>query len=148
MRSVTPGRSEAGRAEGRASGQRKAILSRVDGTAAVEFAILLPVFLTFLYGIVEFGRLMWTQTALQFAVEGAARCYAIDTTCTSASTTQNYASQQVFGLTVPSSAFLASNGAGTSCGGYEVQVSDYPFSFVVPNLFPWTITVNAQSCHP
>jgi Flp pilus assembly protein TadG len=128
--------------------QWPAILSRSDGTAAVEIAILMPVFLVFLFGIVEFGRLMWTQAALQFAVEAAARCYAIDTNCTSASATQDYASQQVFGLTVASSAFDASNGAGTSCGGYEVQVSDYPFSFIVPALFPWTITLNAQSCHP
>jgi Flp pilus assembly protein TadG len=128
--------------------QRPAILSRNDGVAAVEFAILLPVFLTLLFGIVEFGRLMWTHAALQFAVEAAARCYAIDTTCTSASAAQTYASQQIFGLTVASSAFLASNGAGTSCGGYQVQVSDYPFSFIVPALFPWTITLNAQSCHP
>jgi Flp pilus assembly protein TadG len=128
--------------------RRPAILSRSDGTAAVEFAILMPVFLTFLLGIVEFGRLMWTQAALQFAVEAAARCYAIDTTCTTASATQTYASQQIFGLTVASSAFLASQGAGTSCSGYEVQVSNYTFSLIVPRLFPWTITLNAQSCHP
>jgi Flp pilus assembly protein TadG len=128
--------------------QRPAILSRSDGTAAVELAILMPVFLVFLLGIVEFGRLMWTHASLQFAVEAAARCYAIDTSCTSASAAQTYASQQVIGMTVASSAFLASNGAGTSCGGYEVQVSDYPFSFIVPTLFPWTITLNAQSCHP
>jgi Flp pilus assembly protein TadG len=127
--------------------QRPIILSRSDGTAAVEFAILLPVFLMFLYGTVEFGRLMWTQAALQFAVEAAARCFAIGTTCPSASNAEAYASQQVFGLTVPSSAFQANNGAETSCGGYEVQASD-AFSFIVPNLFPWTITLNAQSCHP
>ena len=130
------------------SRQRPAILSRSDGTAAVELAILMPVFLVFLFGIVEFGRVMWTHAALQFAVEAAARCYALDTTCTSASAAQTYASQQAIGMTVASSAFLASNGAGTSCGGYQVQVSDYPFSFIVPALFPWTITLNAQSCHP
>jgi hypothetical protein len=133
---------------GRVPRQWPAILSRSDGTAAVELAILMPVFLLFLLGIVEFGRLMWTQAALQFAVEAAARCYAIDTACTSVGATEAYASQQVFGLTVDSSAFLARQGAGTSCGGYEVQVRDYSFSFIVPNLFPWTITLNAQSCHP
>jgi Flp pilus assembly protein TadG len=84
--------------------QRPAVLSRSDGTAAVELAILAPLLLVFLLGIVEFGRLMWTQAALQFAVEAAARCYTIDTTCTSVSATQAYASQQAFGLTVASSA--------------------------------------------
>jgi Flp pilus assembly protein TadG len=53
--------------------QRPTVLSRSDGTAAVELAILMPVFLAFLLGIVEFGRLMWTHAALQFAVEAAAR---------------------------------------------------------------------------
>jgi Flp pilus assembly protein TadG len=128
--------------------QRPAILLRSDGTAAVELAILMPVFLAFLLGIVEFGRLMWTHAALQFAVEAAARCYAIDTSCTTPENTETYASRHVFGLTVASSAFLATNGAGTSCGGYQVKVNDYTFSFIVPRLFPWTITLNAQSCHP
>ena len=38
------------------------------GTAALEFAILMPVFLVMFLGIMEFGRLLWTQTTLQHAV--------------------------------------------------------------------------------
>lgn len=128
--------------------RRPAILWCSDGTTAIEFAVILPAFLVLVLGIAEFGRLMWTQAALQFAAEGAARCYSIGSTCNSASATQTYAAQQVFGMTVASSAFTATEGAGTSCGGYEVQVSGYTFTFIVPKLFPWTITLKAQSCHP
>lgn len=114
------------------------------GTAAVELALLLPAFLTFLLGIVEFGRLFWTQSALQFAVEAAARCAAVNTTtCNGTTATQNYAASQVFGITVPSASFTVSQ---PSCGN-EVSIS-YAFTFVAPTLLPWTVSLNAQSCHP
>src|SRR5829696_5694980 len=47
------------------------------GATAVEMAFLLPVFLLFVFGIIEFARVVWTQTALQFASETAARCAAV-----------------------------------------------------------------------
>lgn len=43
------------------------------GGAAVEFALLAPVLVLLLVGIVETGRLMWTRTSLQFAAEEASR---------------------------------------------------------------------------
>lgn len=45
----------------------------VGGATAVEFALLLPVLLAVLTGMLEFGRAMWMRQALQFAVEEAAR---------------------------------------------------------------------------
>jgi hypothetical protein len=33
-----------------------------------------------------------------------------------------------------------------SCG-HQVSIS-YTFDSVVPQLIPWTITLNARSCHP
>jgi Flp pilus assembly protein TadG len=129
----------------RGSGSGLAKLARArEGVAAVEMAMLLPAFLTVLLGMVEFGRLFWTQSALQFAVEAAARCASVNTTtCGSASATQTYAASQAFGLTIPSTDFTVST---PSCGN-EVSIA-YSFGFVVPKLFPWTITLNAQSCHP
>jgi Flp pilus assembly protein TadG len=43
------------------------------GSVAVEFALIIPVALAILVGIVEVGRALWIRTSLQFAVEEGAR---------------------------------------------------------------------------
>ncbi len=46
------------------------------GAALVEFAIVASIFLTVMFGILEFGRLFWTHNALKDAARRGAR-YAI-----------------------------------------------------------------------
>jgi Flp pilus assembly protein TadG len=46
------------------------------GAALVEFAIVATIFLTVLFGVLEFGRLFWTHNALKDAARRGAR-YAI-----------------------------------------------------------------------
>lgn len=43
------------------------------GFAAVEFAFVFPIFLLFVIGIIECGRIVWTNYTLQTAVEDTAR---------------------------------------------------------------------------
>jgi len=114
------------------------------GTSVLEFGLLLPVFLLLFLGIIEFGRALWTQSALQNAVEAAARYAAINyPTCASVSQTKSYAAGEVFGQSIPSSTF------SLSCNACGTQVSaSLPFSFIVPRLIPYSITLGAQSCHP
>jgi Flp pilus assembly protein TadG len=125
--------------------ERFAGLARAcDGTTAVETAIVLPAFLLLLFALIEGGLLFWTQSTLQFAVEAAARCAVIDATqCGSTSAIQSYAASQVVGFTVSPSSFNVSQ---PSCGN-QVSIR-YPFSFIVRELYPGTITLNATSCHP
>ncbi len=87
-----------------------------DGATAVETAIVLPVFLLVLFAIVEGGLLFWTQSTLQFAVEAAARCAAVNTTLCppTNSAIQTYAASQTYGMTIPSSTFTFTQ---PSCGG-------------------------------
>jgi Flp pilus assembly protein TadG len=49
------------------------LLRGVDGSAVIEFAVVANALLLLLLGVVEFGRLYWTQSALQSAVEATAR---------------------------------------------------------------------------
>jgi Flp pilus assembly protein TadG len=121
-----------------------ALAKACDGATAVETAIVLPVFLLFLFAIIEAGLLFWTQSTLQFAVEAAARCAVVNTTqCGSTSAIQGYAAAQATGMTISSTSFNVSQ---PSCGN---QVSiNYPFVFIVTEIFSGTITLHAKSCHP
>lgn len=49
------------------------ILRDRRGSAAVEFGLSLPIYLTALFGVIEGGRLIYSQTALYFAAQEATR---------------------------------------------------------------------------
>lgn len=130
-----------------AAERRGAALCRdARGVSAIETALLLPAFLLFLLGICEFGRALWTQSALQYAVEAAARCAVVNSggACNSASATKTYAATEALGLSIPSSAF----GVSGSCSGTMTVTASYSFAFVVPKLLPWNLTLTAKSAYP
>jgi uncharacterized membrane protein len=114
------------------------------GAMALEFALVLPALLLFVLGLMDVGRLIWTQTTLDRAVEAAARCGAVETSlCGSTATIQSYAVGQAFGLVVPSADFSV---ATVGCG---VQVSaTMPFIFIIPWLTTSTISLGAKACYP
>src|SRR5204863_9405375 len=90
------------------------ILRDESGASALEFAMIAPVFFLFIFGIVEAGMLFWTQTGMQHGAEMAARCATINSTlCPNPTAITSYATQQSFGLTLPTSTFTYSTPA---CG--------------------------------
>ncbi|SPP92269.1 MULTISPECIES: TadE/TadG family type IV pilus assembly protein [Bradyrhizobium] len=113
------------------------------GASALEFALTAPAFFLFIFGIIEFGLLFWTQLGLQHGAEMAARCATVNSTlCPSGSAITNYAAQQAFGLTLPAGTFTYS---ALTCGN-QVSAS-YAFEFPqILNLSPVTLT--AQACFP
>jgi Flp pilus assembly protein TadG len=126
----------------RRAGERR----RTHGAAALEFALVLPALLLVILGIMDVGRLIWTQTTLDRAVEAAARCGAIDTSvCGTATKIQTYAADQAFGLTVanPSLVFAVSQQA---CG-IRVAAS-FPFTLIIPWIATSDITLAATACYP
>ena len=71
---------------------RAALWPAQEGTTAIEFALVAPSLFLVLFGAIEFGRLMWTQSALHFAVEEAARCASVTPgLCGTASQIASYA---------------------------------------------------------
>jgi Flp pilus assembly protein TadG len=122
-----------------------------DGASAVEFALVAPILLTLLFGIFEFGRVLWTQGILDYAVEQAARCASIDTTnCGSSGAIKSYASALTTPLNLNTSVFTATTAA---CGN-QVTAS-YPFNFIGTfaliggnALFPTSVTLTSSSCYP
>ena len=113
------------------------------GTSSLEFALTAPVFFLFLFGIIEFGLLFWTQIGLQHGTAMAARCATVNSTlCPNSTAVTSYAAQQAFGLSLPTQTFTHSKPA---CGN-QVSAS-YVFHFPeVLNLSPVTLT--AQTCFP
>jgi Flp pilus assembly protein TadG len=114
-----------------------------SGTTALEFALTAPAFFLFIFGIVEAGLLFWTQIGIQHGAEMASRCASINSTlCPSANAITSYATQQSFGLTLPSSTFTYSTPA---CGN---QVNaNYTFQF--PGIFGLSpLNLTAQACFP
>ncbi|MDA8233113.1 MAG: pilus assembly protein [Magnetospirillum sp.] len=119
-------------------------LSRCDrGNVAVEFALLLPVFLLFILGTVEFGRAMWDRSMLQFACEEATR-YALAHSTASNSVVIAQAQAELIGIPPANVAFTVASTAS------QVSVSaTYTFDFLVPSLLPFgPITLSALSEFP
>jgi uncharacterized membrane protein len=118
------------------------LLIRRAGTTAIEYAILLPVFLAFLLGIMDTGRLLWTYNTLHRATDAAARCAAINTaTCGTTSQIKDDAVKAAWGLKVTPLDFKV---FPLSCG-VEVRAS-YQFQFFTPGLTNLPLT--ASSCYP
>ena len=57
------------------------ILRENGGAAAIEMALVLPVYLLFVFGIFEFGWIFWQYNSMQYAASDAARCKAINPAC-------------------------------------------------------------------
>jgi Flp pilus assembly protein TadG len=112
-----------------------------NGATAAEFALVVPVFLTMVFGSIEVGRFMWIRSSLQTAVETAARCSALNSpSCSTIAATQTYAAQVAMGASVPSSAFTV---ATEACG--RVVTASYNFTPITP-LVPLDATITARSC--
>lgn len=86
-----------------------------QGAAAVEFALLVPLLLLILLGVIDFGRAFNIQETLTQAAREGARGYALGLTSNPTAATQN-AAVGVTGITV-SYGTQASTGGADSPGG-------------------------------
>jgi len=135
--------------------RRPSLVSCVNGTTAVEFAMVLAPFLMFLLGTISASLAVYTEASLQYAAEGAARCYSFMPACAgSAATTQSYAKTLYFG---PGSPTFTASLTSTTCGnatnpGHQVNAT----LNVVLNAgvkqdltsAQWTIPLSATACFP
>ena len=107
------------------------------GTAAIEYAIILPAFLLCTLGVLDTARLFWTNTTLQRAVSMAARCP--PTQCPGAGQIKDKAIAEAWSLELQPQAVTV---VKQNCG-MRVTAS-YPFTFSVPGFDP--ITLTSTSC--
>lgn len=116
------------------------------GAGAAEFAMVLPLFFTLVFGIVNFSIVAYAEAAMHKAAEAAARCASIGVTCTSADTTQSYARSSYHGPSV-SATFAYTTPTSGSCSGMKqvYATGTYRINLV---LGSWPISLHARSCYP
>ena len=127
--------------------QNKLFKSNERGSTLVEYSIAATVFLTAMFGVIEFGRALWVHNALADAARRGAR-YAV---LHSANDVDEVKNVVVYGdpaggtkTTVPnlSTANVTVNYSGFALnkGTVSVSVTNYQFQFVIP-LVGTTITM-------
>lgn len=115
-----------------------------SGGTIVEFALTAPLLLLMLFGIIEGGRMMWTQQALQHGVQMAARCASVNAgLCGSSAQIASLASATAWGIS-PDPALVAVT--EQPCG-HRVAI-DYPYLFLGQIGSGWSLTLHASSCFP
>lgn len=136
-----------------ATSRKQSWISDTAGTVAIEYGLILPALLLFTLGIMDAGRLLWTNITLSRATDAAARCGAVNTTACAAASIPAYAAGQAWAINdIVASDFVATT---PSCG---VQVkATYTFKFIVP-WFPQfsakapfgvsTMVLKATACYP
>lgn len=107
------------------------------GAAAVEFALVVPVLLLMLFGIIEFGRAYNVQTSLTASARQAARVMAIQNNSIQAKGAAQSAASTL-GLTV-------SQVTVTTCvtGGTTTATVTYPLTMIT-NAFGPSITLTGK----
>lgn len=115
--------------------------SSAEGTAAVEFAFVMPAFLALIVGAISASILLYSNVSLQKAVEAGARCFSVNASqCGDSSAAQSYAQSQYHGVSSP--IFTASTPA---CGHQVVGTVTLGIEAVVTNL---TLPLSATACFP
>ncbi len=112
------------------------------GAAAVEFAIYSTAFFAMLFGGIYASVAGYTSASLHAAVESAARCRAMGTTCTDATTTQDYAAARFHNMTDATATFVSTSPA---CGNNVTGSINYRMDWIFVKR---TITLSAAACFP
>lgn len=113
-----------------------------DGATAVEFALYSTFFFAMLFGGIYASLLGFTGASLQSAVESAARCRAMGTSCTDATTTQTYAAGKFHNVTGNTPTFVSST---QTCGNNVTGAVNYNLNWILGHR---TIAVAASACFP
>jgi Flp pilus assembly protein TadG len=113
-----------------------------QGTTAVEFAIIAPVFIALLIGTFALCIALFLIGSLHFAVEDGARCASVKTTiCSDAATTVAYTQSRYLGPDVsPTFTYAAA-----ACGNSVTATISYSMNV---GFKTFVIPISATACFP
>ena len=132
-------------------GDSRAQRSRERGATLLEFAIGATVFLSVMFGVIEFGRCLWVHNALSDAARRGAR-YAIHHPASDAAKVKNVVvyGDEAGGTTARVDNLTTANvdvqyaNYGLGEGTVSVSITNYQFQFSVP-IIGSTITMPAYN---
>jgi Flp pilus assembly protein TadG len=122
-------------------------LKEEAGVSAVEFALVLPIFLALTLGAMNFSLLTFLNSRLHYAVDDAARCMAVNQ-CTAANVSAHASANFNFPSVSPSftgvsSTCNVSGGSGGQTGYLVTGTATYDLNVVVASL---SVPITATSC--
>lgn len=120
----------------------KSLHRNEEGTTAVEFAIVSPVFIAMLFGMIGLCITLFLIASLHFAVEDGARCASVKTNiCVDAASTVDYTRNHYIGPNVSPTFSYAAAACGKSVTGTITYSMNLGFqTFAVP--------ISATACYP
>jgi Flp pilus assembly protein TadG len=131
------------------------------GASAVEFALVLPILMVLLFGIIEFGLLMYNKAVITNASREGARAGIVFSPRPDVSAIEqvvrNYADAHVVSFPKGATDPDVPSGACTAFGNDLIVDVSYPHNFLVfsglvsllgsggPGTMPGTVTLNART---
>jgi Flp pilus assembly protein TadG len=120
--------------------------SSEHGATAVEFALVIPLFVLLTVGTIGMCTMMYMTSALHFAVEDSARCASVKTaTCSNQTTTSAYALTKYKGPTITGLTFTLTAAASGTCGNQVVGAGTYVLRTGLSSI---SVPVTATGCYP
>lgn len=113
-----------------------------SGSAAAEFALVIPLFVLMTIGIYNLSFMMYAASTLHYSVERTARCYAINNTL--CSDVQVYGASQYKGPKITPT-YTVAPATSTNCGYRVTGTGSFAFQ---TGLVKLTVPLSASACFP
>jgi len=127
-------------------------LSDDRGLAVTEFALLAPVFMIAMFGLIETSRVLWTKQTLDEVAYATARCTAVSASCDGLANLRSFATTRGagYGVTIPTNNVTMTD--NTTCNGLpnskQVDIT-MTFTSVMDGFVPsFPVTLQARGCFP
>lgn len=128
------------------------LFSDTRGASLIEFAIVAPLLILMLIGLIESGRFLWSQQVLKDVAYATVRCMSVSADCATSQTRLSYAVNRAAneGLRVSSGNVTITE--NTACkgltGANKVSIS-VPYSSALKGFVPGApTTLFAEACFP
>ena len=128
-------------------------LGNERGAAAVEFALVTPAFLIMVIGIVDFSRVFWIKSSMQFAVEQTAR-YAMVNPDDTIAELEDHADIEIAKVDLDGVTFTATSSTVDDVS-FRTITGTCTFKFLIPaaDMLGWVVdlsdvVIQAQSITP